>query len=261
MVTAIQILLRVTISILLLQYCLGSAALAETPNLPALSGRVVDSADILSDSVEAALSAKIEAHEKATTDQIVVVTLPDLMGRPIEDWGLMLGRSWGIGQKGKDNGIVFLVAPNDREVRIEVGYGLEGALPDATANEIIQSDVIPHFKQGNMEAGVAAGLDAILAALGGTYEPPAKPNYAYDNTHGFTIPDAVVPFVFFGGAVALGLLMSLRRRWDKKRKRYIWYVARSTGGSSSGSSSFGSSGGGFSGGGGSFGGGGASGKW
>jgi uncharacterized protein len=234
---------------------------AETPDLPALTGRVVDRANILSDSVEASLSTRIEAHEKATTDQIVIVTLPDLMGRSIEDWGLMLGRGWGIGQKGKDNGIVFLIAPNDRELRIEVGYGLEGNLPDAIANEIIQSDVIPHFKQGDMEGGISAGLDSILAALGGTYAPSAAPSYAYDDKPGFVIPDAVVPFAFFGGAVLVGLLMSLRRRWDKKRKRYVWYVAKSTGGSSSGSRSFGSSGGGFSGGGGSFGGGGASGKW
>lgn len=235
---------------------------AEDPPLPALTGRVVDRADILSAATEAALSAKIEAHEKATSDQIVVVTLPDLMGRPIEDWGLMLGRGWGIGQKGKDNGIVFLIAPNDRELRIEVGYGLEGSLPDATANEIIQSDVIPRFKQGDMEGGVTAGLDAILAALGGTYQPVAEPSQSYDDTRGLIIPDALVPVVFFGGFIVIGLLMSLRRRWDKKRNRYVWYIAANTGGSSSRSGSFGSSSsGGFSGGGGSFGGGGASGKW
>lgn len=236
-------------------------AAAETPELPALTGRVVDRADILSASVEASLTAKMEAQEKATGNQIVIVTLPDLMGRPIEDWGLMLGRGWGIGQKGKDNGIIFLIAPKDRELRIEVGYGLEGTLPDATANQIIQSDVIPRFKQGDMEGGVTAGLDSILATLGGTYQPSAEPTHAYDGSQGFVIPDPVIPFLFFGGAIMVGLLMSLRRRWDKKRNRYVWYVDRSTGGSSSGSSSFGGSSGGFSGGGGSFGGGGASGKW
>lgn len=234
---------------------------AEDPPVPALTGRVVDKADILSDATEAALSAKIEAHEKATTDQIVVVTLPDLMGRPIEDWGLMLGRSWGIGQTGKDNGIVFLIAPNDRELRIEVGYGLEGDLPDATANEIIQSDVIPLFKQGDMEGGVVAGLDAILAVLGGTYQPPAQPLAAEGGQDYSELIDTLVPIAFFGVFILVSLLTSLRRRWDKKLNRYVWYVAASTG-SSSGSSSFGrSSGGGFSGGGGSFGGGGASGKW
>lgn len=257
MVTIFKALCRPAVFALLLLANLSSMAGAESPELPALTGRVVDRADILSQSVETALSGKIEAHENATGDQIVIVTLPDLMGRPIEDWGLMLGRGWGIGQKGKDNGIVFLIAPKDRELRIEVGYGLEGRLPDATANTIIQSDVIPHFKQGDMEGGVTAGLDGILAALGGTYQP----NYAYDGSHGFVVPDAIIPFLFFGGAIMVGLLMSIRRRWDKQRNRYVWYVDRSTGSSSSRSSSFGGSSGGFSGGGGSFGGGGASGKW
>ncbi|MDY0874187.1 TPM domain-containing protein [Dongia rigui] len=261
MVAIIKALCRMTVLAVLLLAGQPFIARAETPALPALTGRVVDLAGILSQSVETALSAKIEAHENATGGQIVVVTLPDLMGRPIEDWGLMLGRGWGIGQKGKDNGIVFLIAPKDRELRIEVGYGLEGSLPDATANAIIQSNVIPHFKRGDMEGGVAAGLDGILAALDGTYKPPSQPNYAHDGSHGFVVPDPVIPFLFFGGAIMVGLLMSLRRRWDKERNRYVWYVDRSTGPSSSRSSSFGSSGGGFSGGGGSFGGGGASGKW
>ena len=129
---------------------MGGLARAEDPPLPALTGRVIDRANILSDATEASLAARIEAHETASTNQIVIVTLPDLMGRPIEDWGLMLGRSWGICQQGKNNGIVFLIAPNDRELRIEVGYGLEGDLTDATANDIIQSDVIPLFKRGDM---------------------------------------------------------------------------------------------------------------
>jgi len=253
--------LRLITALVLLCFVQVFPGYAETPDLPALTGRVVDRAGILSDTVETALSSKIEAHEKAAGDQIVVVTLPDLMGRSIEDWGLLLGRGWGIGQKGKDNGIVFLIAPNERELRIEVGYGLEGSLPDATANEIIQSDVIPHFKQGDMEGGVTAGLDAILAALGGTYQPPVEPSTAYDNTSSFIDLDFLIPFLFWGVSVVLGLLMSLRRRWDKKRNRHVWYIATSSGSSSSGSRSFSSSGSSFSGGGGSFGGGGASGKW
>lgn len=238
-------------------------ARAEDPPLPALTGRVIDRADILSDATEAALSAKIAAHETATTNQIVIVTLPDLMGRPIEDWGLVLGRSWGIGQKGKDNGIIFLIAPNDRELRIEVGYGLEGSLPDATASEIIQSDIIPHFKQGDMEAGVTAGLDAILAALGGTYQPAALPQsdrVGVDFLPVADTADTIVPVAFLAVFVGVGILMRLRRRWDPKLNRYVWYFVASAV-SRSGSRSFGSSRGGFSGGGGSFGGGGASGRW
>ncbi|WP_374377635.1 YgcG family protein [Dongia sp.] len=230
---------------------------AEAPPLPTLTGRVVDEAGILSAGTEADISAKLEAHEKASSDQIVVVTLKSLQDRPIEEWGLRLGREWGIGQKDKNNGIVFLIAPNDRELRIEVGYGLEGTLPDATANDIIQSDVIPHFRQGDMEGGVTAGVDAILAVLGGTYTPP---QHFTESNSVSPLADTLVPIGFFAVAVTVGILMSLRRRWDKKRNRYVWYIAKSSGGSS-GSFSSGSSSGGFSGGGGSFGGGGASGRW
>jgi uncharacterized protein len=232
-------------------------ALAQDMPLPALSGRIVDRAEILSPETEASLSARIEAHEQATTDQIVIVTLPDLMGRPIEDWGLMLGRGWGIGQAGRDNGIIFLIAPNERELRIEVGYGLEGSLPDATAHEIIQSDIIPHFKQGDMEAGISAGLDAILAALAGTYQPAALVSGNGFNWSAFGDKYApfIIPLVWF---IAV-LSVSLRRRQNKQRNGYEWYWHVSRGsGSRSGSSR---SGGGFSGGGGSFGGGGASGRW
>lgn len=235
----------------------AAQAYAEAPPLPALTGRVVDEAEILSGSVEASLVSKLEAHEKAASNQIVVVTLRSLQDRPIEEWGLRLGREWGIGQKGKNNGIVFVIAPNDRELRIEVGYGLEGSLPDATANDIIQSDVIPHFRQGDMEGGVTAGVDAILAVLGGTYTPP---EHFADTGSASPLVDTLVPFGFFAVAVTIGILMSLRRRWDKKRNRYVWYIARGTG-ASSGSFSSGRSSGGFSGGGGSFGGGGASGRW
>jgi uncharacterized protein len=247
---------------------LAGLARAEDPPLPALTGRVVDRANILSDATEAALSARIEAHEKASTNQIVIVTLPDLMGRPIEDWGLMLGRGWGIGEAGKNNGIVFLIAPNDRQLRIEVGYGLEGDLTDATANDIIQFSVIPLFKQGDMEAGIEAGLDGILAALGGSYQAVAQP-MPVDGAEAlfWRWADTLIPINFFIVMFLLAMLMSLRRRWDKKSQRYIWYLTAfsstgSSSSSSSSSSSFGrSSGGGFSGGGGSFGGGGASGKW
>ncbi len=208
------------------------------------------------------MSAKIAAHEAATGNQIVIVTLPDLRGRPIESWGLLLGRSWAIGEKGKDNGIVFLIAPNDRELRIEVGYGLEGNLPDATANEIIQSNVIPYFKSGDVEEGVTAGLDAILAVLGGLYQPPAEPFQSYDDHDSFYVPVEVIPCIFISFVVFLVPISVLRRRWDPKLNRRVWYIASGTGSSSSSrSSSFGSSSRSSSGGGGSFGGGGASGKW
>jgi uncharacterized protein len=251
-------LVRVVALCVLGFFCLTFPAMAKI-EVPSLTGRVVDLAGLLTAATEAEFASRLEAHERASTNQIVVVTLPSLQGRPIEEWGLTLGREWGIGQEGKDNGVVFLVAPNERELRIEVGYGLEGSLPDAIANSIIQHEVIPLFKQGDMAGGIRAGVEGIIAALGGTYQPSMA--IATTDSGYSPLIDTLVPIAFFAVSVAVGLLMSLRRRWDNKRNRYVWYIARSTGGGSgSRSSSFGRSGG-FSGGGGSFGGGGASGRW
>src|SRR5690349_13007911 len=158
------------LSILFLLTGFVAPALAEPP-IPTLTGRVVDQAGILDRATIDAITQQTAGYEAATGKQLVVVTLPSLKGYPIEDWGLALGRGWGIGQKGKNNGVLLIVAPNDRELRIEVGYGLEGDLPDATANTIIQSEIIPHFKRSDMKGGVRAGVTAILAALGGSYRP------------------------------------------------------------------------------------------
>src|SRR5688572_24785978 len=149
---------------------IASSALADTLPVPALGGRVVDQAGILDNAEESRLTTKLKGLEDQTSIQLVVVTLSSLSGAPIEDWGLTLGRSWGIGQKGKDNGALLIVAPNDRELRIEVGYGLEGTLPDATADAIIRNVIVPRFKNGNMAGGISDGVDAIIAVFGGTGE-------------------------------------------------------------------------------------------
>lgn len=239
----------------------ASVARADDPPLPALTGRIVDRAELLLDATESALTAKLAAHEQATGNQVVVVTLPDLMGRTASDWGLMLGRAWGIGQAGKDNGIVLLVAPNEREVRIEVGYGLEGTMPDAIANGIIQNEIIPQFKAADMEAGIVGGTDAILGVLSGTYAPATDPVADAGGPNWSEIADRYLPFIFVLLFITVGFASSLRRRWDKKLERYVWYMAANRSSSSDFGSSGSSSSGGFSGGGGSFGGGGAGGKW
>lgn len=234
----------------------ATVAVADEMPLPALTGRVIDRANILSPAAEASITAKLDAHEKATTNQIVVVTLPDLMDRPIEDWGLMLGRGWGIGTASKNNGIILLVAPKERELRIEVGYGLEGDLPDAVADRIIRVDIVPFFKAGDMEGGIKSGVNAIIGTLDKTYQPAQLVG-----SNGLTVGkvlDKVGPFVFIVFWVIAVVAISIRRRWNKDKKHHEWYFNLSSGGSSR--SSFGSRGG-FSGGGGSFGGGGASGKW
>jgi uncharacterized protein len=236
------------------------------PPIPALTGRVVDGAHILDQGTVANLTGQLAGYEQSTTNQVVVVTLPDLQGYPIEDWGLALGRGWGIGQKGKDNGVLLIVAPNEHKVRIEVGYGLEGDLPDATANEIIQSEIIPRFKGGDMAGGVSAGVGGVLAALGGTYKPQQQPLFG-DNSRFNTLFNKVAPFLFLGLFVFIVVISRLHRKWDPKQRRRVWSWQRggygalvastflTGGGSGSGG------GGGFSGGGGSFGGGGASGGW
>ena len=136
-------------------------------DIPALSGRVVDQAGVLSPAAKRELETALAAHENNTTNQLVIVTTRSLGGKAIEEYSLELGRRWGIGQKGKDNGVLLVVAPNDKQVRIEVGYGLEGVLTDALCGIIINRYVIPEFKKGDIEGGVKIGAQKILAVLEG----------------------------------------------------------------------------------------------
>src|SRR5215469_12266791 len=138
-----------------------SAAQAE-PDYPRLTGRVVDGAGILTEETKAQLTASLAAEEKRSGAQIVVVTLKSLEGTPIETFGYKLGRLWKIGQKGKNNGVLFLIAPNEHRMRIEVGYGLEGKLTDLSCAIIIHDIVTPEFKDGDFDRGVLDGTGAIL---------------------------------------------------------------------------------------------------
>src|SRR5262249_31935993 len=147
--------------LLLIVFSVVAVARADPP-IPPLTGRVMDLARALDPEAVGRLTGELESFEREKQIQLVVVTLPDLQGYTIEDWGLALGRGWGIGQKGKNNGVLLLVAPKDRQLRIEVGYGLEGDLPDATADQIIRRDIIPYFREGQMAQGVEAGVQAII---------------------------------------------------------------------------------------------------
>ncbi|KPQ30828.1 MAG: Beta-propeller domains of methanol dehydrogenase type [Porphyrobacter sp. HL-46] len=139
-----------------------ASPLAAQPEFPELTGRVVDNADILSPEAEAALTAKLEALETQSQRQLVVATIPDLQGYDISDYGYQLGRFWGLGDAERNDGALLLVAPNDRKVRIEVGYGLEGYLTDALSALIIQNQILPRFRDGDFPGGIAAGTDAII---------------------------------------------------------------------------------------------------
>jgi uncharacterized protein len=232
-----------------LLYGLSGAA---APKFPALTGRVVDDAGLISPAARERLSDMLAQHEKQTTNQVVVVTLPSLQGYPIEDFGYQLGRQWGIGQKGKDNGVLLLVAPKERKVRIEVGYGLEGVLTDALSHDIIQTRILPAFRSGDYEQGIVRGTEAILSVLGGTYKPSAT---RARNKRDIYLH--LLPFLLIFGIFAYSFILSPpSRRGYWRRGGYYGgsYGAWGGGGYSGG-------GGGFSGGGGSFGGGGASGGW
>ena len=159
---------------LLLLVLLCTGVTRAVPDFPALTGRVVDDAGLLSGNVQQQLQQQLAQHEDETSNQVVVVTLPSLQGYAIDDYGYQLGRHWGIGQGERDNGVLLIVAPNEREVRIEVGYGLEGALTDAGSHAIIQDVILPPFRDNDYEAGIQQGVDAILGSLQGTYEPVAR---------------------------------------------------------------------------------------
>ena len=143
---------------------------ASARDVPPLTGRVVDLADVLSPATEAALTARLQAHEDSTSNQIVVLTIPSLDGEVLETYATEVFRTWGLGQADRDNGVLLLVAVEERELRIEVGYGLEGALTDATSGSIIRYEIVPRFRDGDFDGGVLAGVDAILAAVSGEYQ-------------------------------------------------------------------------------------------
>ena len=243
------------LAVLLFLFFAAPAAAAELA-FPPLSGRVVDQAGILSPATESAIAAKLEAHQQATSQQVVVATVASLDGRDIAEYGVELGRAWGIGQKDKNNGAILLVAPNDRAVRIEVGYGLEGQLTDAISRLIIENSILPAFRAGRMDEGVSAGVDAMLGVLRGDPDAVPQPRAVRRDDPG------EFPIITF-----LIIIFILARLMGRRRGLWpiviggptIWHGGRRGGGGFGGFG--GRGGGGFSGGGGSFGGGGASGRW
>ena len=148
-----------------------TAGAAQAIDFPPLTGRVVDAAGILSAATRADLTQQLEAHERATGQQIVVATVPNLGGLPIEDYGFQLGRHWGIGRKEKDNGVLLIVASAEHKVRIEVGYGLEGDLTDALSSNIINTRIVPAFRKGDFAAMAAAVPDEMVDAIAITGRP------------------------------------------------------------------------------------------
>jgi uncharacterized protein len=257
---------RVLCLALLSLWCAGSLLpqLAEAqrydlPDRPA--GPVLDQAGLLSTSEESRLSQKLVAYEDTTSTAIVVVTLPSLDGAPIADYAVELGRAWGVGQGGKDNGAVVLISRDDRRMFIATGYGLEGSIPDAVASDIVRNTMRPLFRQGQFYAGISRATDQLMLAARGEFTAtPAPSSGSRDDGAGNALP-------FIGFIILYFVLTGLRRGGkddDGKRRRsggpfIIWGGGGFSGGGGGG---FGGGGGGFGGfGGGGFGGGGAGGSW
>ncbi|MYL84755.1 methanol dehydrogenase [Desulfovibrio aerotolerans] len=255
--------------------------------VPRLEGRVTDTAHLLSPAAAARLDAQLADFERSDSAQVVVLTIPSLSGEPLEDYAVKVAQAWGIGQKGKDNGVLLLISKDDRKVRIEVGYGLEGRLTDALTGRVIDNVIVPAFKAGNYDAGIEAGTTAIIEGARGEYKGAAEPGTASGHDDSaffglfilamlliallsglpalaragifglampivgalFALPLAMLGLLLVAGVV-LGLIGPLMLRGSRSG-RSGFFVG---GGGSSG-------GGGFSGGGGSFGGGGSSGSW
>jgi uncharacterized protein len=257
---------------------------AAAQTFPPLSGRVVDQADLLRPEQELDLTGKLAALETQTGRQLVVATVASLEGRTIEDYGYRLGRTWAIGDKQKDDGVILLVAPKERKVRIETGYGARVFLTDAVSSIIIRENILPQFKRGDMGDGIVAGADAIIAQLQlspqeaarRAEQAGARAKRAEVDINPIPVIFIVIIFFVIIGSIARRVGGRRYRGHGGKRRRggldsgdlavILWGLdalskASRGGGSSWGGGGGGWGGGGFSGGGGSFGGGGASGSW
>ncbi len=250
-------------------FAMAGAAFA-APKFPPLTGRVVDNAHILSAEAAQKLDGELAQLETSTGHQLVVATVPDLQGIEIEDYGYQLGRTWALGKKGVNDGVILLVAPKERKVRIEVGYGLEPVLTDALTSVILTTRVLPQFKAGRMEQGVVDGAEAIVQQLSlpadqaqavasqAAAQPVAKPR-GPSSAHIPVIFIIIVIFWVLSGILRLG------GRRGRGGGGGMWWLlplllsssGRRGGGDWGGGGGFGGGGGG----GGSFGGGGSSGSW
>lgn len=268
-------------------------------DVPFLSGRVNDLANLLPADARQRIEQKLAGFEQQTGAQVAVLTIPSLEGEPIEDFSLRVVEAWKLGKKGKDNGVLFLIAQQDRRMRIEVGYGLEGDLTDLETSRILDDVVAPYFRNGDFGGGIERGVDAILASLqgqevvppeaGGTQDPGARAftglvfalvigvftlaAITTGGVMGWLLYFVMMPFISaFGMPVLIGwvvlfpiLKLLLGRKLSRgAASRGGWWGGGpfiGGGGWGGGGGGWGGGGGGFSGGGGSFGGGGSSGSW
>jgi len=284
---------RNILSFLVAAVCLLVDGAGWALEVPALTGRIMDGAGLLPADVEATLSAELAAHEQRTGNQVVVLTLPSLEGEPLEEYSHRVATTWKLGRKGTDDGVLLLVVPGERRIRIEVGYGLEGTLTDVRSAQIIRREMVPRFRAGDFPGGITAGVRAVLGTIEGTYAAREQDAPQPANAGGREIFIVAVVIGVLVGAIIGGrwkpggvlgsvvtFLMSSPLGWllaivaavlvlivvlflvtpmagRRRRRSDAFWTASPWGGTGSGDFS----GGGFSGGGGDFGGGGASGRW
>jgi uncharacterized protein len=226
---------------LLLMPSLGSAL-----DVPQPSGYITDAADLVDQGTELKIEQFLKDFEKSDSTQIAVLTIPSLEGESLDEYALRVAENWGIGQESKDNGALLLVAHQDRKIRIEVGYGLEGRLTDLLSGRIIDNEIAPRFRSGDFEGGIVAGVVAMAEAVRGEYQGTGRTGEKKERN-----PLGILALLLF-----LGPGMMFLGGGRRHRRGGIWY-----GGGFGGGGRGGGFGGGFSGGGGGFGGGGASGGW
>ncbi len=215
-------------------------------DVPQTSGYVTDHAGLIDQGTELKIEQFLKNFEKSDSTQIAVLTIPSLEGESLEEFALRVAETWGVGQKSKDNGALLLVAHQDRKIRIEVGYGLEGRLTDLLAGRIIDNEMAPRFRSGDFEGGIVAGVVAVTEAVRGEYQGTGQGSPEKERN-----PLGILALLLFLGP---GMMFLGGARGH--RRSGIWF-AGGLGGHRRG----GGFGGGFSGGGGGFGGGGASGGW
>jgi uncharacterized protein len=199
--------------ILAFAFLFAAPALAQT--YPPLTGRVVDAAELLTPAQEAELTQKLAALEAATHRQLVVATVPSLEGHDIQEYGVGLGRAWQIGQRGANNGVVLLVAPTERKVGIEVGYGMEGVLTDALSGQIIRDVILPRFRENDYPGGINAGTDALIQQLQAPPEAAeanlrqAAANEQQQRSRHRSRGSSIGPLIVWGGIFLFVLLPAL----------------------------------------------------
>lgn len=243
----------------LLLACAAVRLAAQSPAIPKLTSPVYDATSTLSAAEQAALVREVRRFEDSTSNQIAVVVIPSIGDADIREYGIDVLKQNAIGQKGRDNGVLLLVAKDDRKVSIEVGYGLEGVLPDAVCSQIIRNELSPRFREGDFFGGIASAVRSIEQATQGEYKGTGKKSKNGSGSF------ALLLVVFVIGAILMSIFRG-GRRYSITGRGYRsgpwWWGGGGFGGGGFGGGGFGGGGGGgWSAGGGSFGGGGASGSW